>query len=223
MSVTTPEDETRPLVLVTGCQKYLPFVTAALKRFAHPAVRLVGFVGDPTGTRTAPDFNPATQIVTLPVSDVYESLPVKVHAAFAWAATAFPRVPGIWKTDDDIIYFNKEEWISTVQALTEENYWGLVVGACRENQVNPWRIQERFSDKTLQPRHQQAIYCYGHGYWVSRAAIPHVVAAGDVFATSYLEDVCMGYVLNRARILPKRGIVIPYNELPRGPELLGAN
>lgn len=214
--------ETRPLVLVTGCVKYRLYLEAALRRFDHPALCLVGFVGDPDGTLTAPEYDPTTRIVRLPVSDIYEALPAKVHAAFSWAATAFPGVPGIWKTDDDIVYANKDQLVGTIHALVGEPFWGLFVGACRENQVHPWRIQERFADKTLTPRHQQAIYCYGHGYWVSRAALPHIVAAGEIYRASYLEDVCTGYVLNQARILPRRGIRVPYTELPRGPELLRA-
>jgi hypothetical protein len=79
----------------------------------------------------------------------------------------------------------------------------------------------RFDDKTLQPRHQAAIYCYGHGYWVSAAALPHILAAGDEFRASYLEDVCVGAVLNRAGIMPAR-VALPYSELERTPELLSA-
>lgn len=215
-------DETRPLVLVTGCVKYRTYLEAALLRFDHPALCLVGFVGDPDGTLTAPEYDPATRIVRLPVSDIYEALPAKVHAALQWAATAFPHVPGIWKTDDDIVYANKDQLVGMIHALVAEPYWGLFVGACRENRVHPWRIQERFADKTLQPRHQQAIYCYGHGYWVSRAALAHILPAGEIYRSSFLEDVCTGYVLNQARVFPRRGVVVPYTELPRGPELLRA-
>lgn len=219
--IPAPATETRPLVLVTGCEKYRTYLEASLVRFAHPAFRVVGFVGDPTGTLTAPVFNEATQIVALPVSDIYEALPAKVHAAFSWAAATFPAVPGIWKTDDDIVYANKDHLVAAIQGLAEEPYWGLFVGACRANPVNPWRIQERFEDKTLRPQHQQAIYCYGHGYWVSRAALPLIVAAGDTYRGSFLEDVCTGYVLNRAKLIPKRCPIV-YSELPRGPELLSA-
>lgn len=223
MTTSSPEPttEARPLILVTGCEKYRTYLEASLVRFAHPAVRIVGFVGDPTGTLTEPRFDASAAIVYLPVSDIYEALPAKVHAAFSWAAATFPAVPGIWKTDDDIVYARKEHLIAALHDLTAEPHWGLFVGACRANQVNPWRIQERFEDKSLRPQHQQAIYCYGHGYWVSRAALPLVVAAGDTYRSSFLEDVCTGYVLNQAKIIPKQ-CPIEYSELPRGPELLRA-
>lgn len=214
--------ETRPIFLVTGCQRYRTYVEAAIQRFADPAFRIIGYVGDPTGTLTEPVYDTSSQIVVLPTPDNYETLPTKVHAAFCWAAATFPNSPGIWKTDDDIIYYNKEQLRAVIFELVNEPYWGLQNGACRENHVNPARVYYRFEDTTLRPRHQQAIYCYGHGYWVSRSTLPIVIAAGADFRTSFLEDVCMGYVLNRARILPKRGIVIPYTELQRGPELLRA-
>jgi hypothetical protein len=213
--------ETRPLFLVTGCQKYRPYLEAALQRFADPRVRILGFVGDPSGSLTTPHWDPDANIVTLPVSDIYETLPAKVHAAFSWAAEAFPATPGIWKTDDDIVYGSKELLMGFLLRLVAEPCWGLFVGACPENSVNLWRIQNRFEDPSLRPRHQQAIYCYGHGYWLSRAALRSVIAAGDTYRASYLEDVCTGYVLNQAGIVPRR-VPLPYRELGRGPELLHA-
>jgi hypothetical protein len=222
MAHPEPAVETRPLVLVTGCQKYRTYLEASLVRFAHPAVRIVGFVGDPTGTLTTPVFDASAQIVTLPVSDIYEALPMKIHAAFSWAAATFPTVPGIWKTDDDIVYASKEQLVATIHAMVAEPFWGLVVAACREGIVNPWRIHTHFEDKSLQPRHQAAIYCYGHGYWVSRATLPLLVVAGDTYRASFLEDVCTGHVLNQAQIFPRRDISVPHVELPRGPELLHA-
>jgi hypothetical protein len=213
--------ETRPLFLVTGCQKYRPYLEAALKRFADPRVRIIGFVGDPSETLTIPVWDASASIVTLPVSDIYEALPAKVHAAFSWAAAAFPAAPGIWKTDDDIVYGSKELLMATIQRFVAEPCWGLFVGACPESAVNLWRIQNRFEDASLRPRHQQAIYCYGHGYWLSRAALGPIVAAKADYEGSFLEDVCTGFVLNRAGIVPRR-VPLPYRELPRGPELLCA-
>jgi hypothetical protein len=213
--------ETRPLFLVTGCQKYRIYLEAAMQRFADTRVRILGFVGDPSGNLTEPVWDPSASIVTLPVSDIYETLPAKVHAAFTWAAAAFPAAPGIWKTDDDIVYGSKELLMATLLRFATEPAWGLFVGACPENSVNLWRIQNRFEDPTLRPRHQQAVYCYGHGYWLSRAALVPVIAAGDTYRASFLEDVCTGYVLNQAGIVPRR-VPLPYRELPRGPELLRA-
>jgi hypothetical protein len=99
----------------------------------------------------------------------------------------------------------------------DEPYWGLFVGRCRAAGVNPLRIEHRFEDTSLRPTHQQAIYCYGHGYWLNRAAMEHVAApaAAEEYRRSYLEDVCTGYVLNQQRIFPKQA-VIPYQEIPRG-------
>lgn len=209
--------DTKPVLFVTGCQKYRQYVDAALIRFANPAWHIVGIVGSADATAASRDGD----IVTLPVSDIYEALPAKIHAAFSWVATNYPNTVGIFKTDDDIVFHDMAHLVRAVSLCEARPYWGLYVGNCRENPVNQARIQMRFDDKTLQPRHQTAIYCYGHGYWVSATALPHILAAGDEFRASYLEDVCVGAVLNRAGIIPVR-VAIPYSELERTPELLSA-
>jgi hypothetical protein len=207
--------------LVTGCERYRAFLEAAIRRFTHPAVRVVGFLGDSTGVLEAPCFDSSRGVVTLPVSDSYESLPAKVHCALSWASEIFPQVPGIWKTDDDIVCANKEHLIAAILAYYREPYWGLFVGACDEAPVSETRIQMRFQDKTLQPRHQSAVYCFGHGYWLNREALSYVVASTECYKSSYLEDVCTGYVLNSNGIFPKR-CELAYSEMQRGPELLRA-
>jgi hypothetical protein len=210
----------KPVVLVCGCRKYEEYLRAALKRLDRPDDwELAGIVG--STAVTAPVWDPVSRIVTLPVPDTYEALPTKIHAAFAWAATQWPYAPGFWKTDDDIVYKSLHLLARSLRQYGSDPFWGLFVGSCPENQVNPMRVAARFEDTTLRPRHQAAHYCYGHGYWVSRAALPHVLAAGDEYRNSFLEDVCTGAVLNRMGIRPKR-LPLIYSELPRGPELLHA-
>jgi len=206
-------DETRPVLLVTGCQKYREYLTPAIRRFTRPEWRTIGIVGGAATTT----YDPSSGILSLAVPDNYESLPTKIQAAVAWVAQEFPAVPGLFKTDDDIVLADIQHLVGAVAEgiRTDEPYWGLFVGQCRAAGVNPLRIEHRFEDKSLRPTHQQAIYCYGHGYWLNRAAMAHVAAAAEEYGKSYLEDVCTGYVLNRQRIFPKRA-VIPYQEIPRG-------
>ena len=37
--------ETRPVILVTGCQKYREYLTPAMRRFSHPEWRTIGIIG----------------------------------------------------------------------------------------------------------------------------------------------------------------------------------
>jgi hypothetical protein len=207
--------ETRPILLVCGCQKYRPYLEAALRRFAHPDWISVGVIGDPTigAPRREGD------ILILPIGDNYEALPAKVHAAVTWISQTYPDTVGIWKTDDDIVYQDVTQVIRAIKMFGDRPYWGLYTATCQEGPINLLRINLRFEDTALRPRHQAAAYCYGHGYWIGRAALPAICAAGDEYRTSSLEDVCTGHIMNKQGWLPARAN-IPYRELPRGPELL---
>jgi hypothetical protein len=146
-------------------------------------------------------------------------LPTKIHAAFTWAAAAFPASPGIYKTDDDIIMQDISALVRQVLAHVATPYWGLRVGRCEAGKIAEDRIADRFTDTTLRPEHPAAHYGFGHGYWISRATLPLVLAAGDQYRAAFLEDVCTGSVLNAAGIAPLR-LHLPYVEHPRMPEYL---
>lgn len=205
----------RPVVLVCGCQKYETYLHAALRRFDRPDFELIGILGSSSEKAT---FNPTTKILCLPVPDTYEALPTKIHAAFAWISENRPGIPGVFKTDDDMI-FDMNALVPTILTNMANPYWGVAAGVCQEGSIHETRIQVRFDDKTLRPSHQRAAYCFGWGYWISAAALPLIVAAEAEYKSSFLEDVCTGYVMNQARINPTR-IRFPYKEMPRTPELL---
>jgi hypothetical protein len=210
------DTETRPVLLVCGCQKYRPYLEATVRRFAkHPEWRVVGLLGDPTAT--APLFDGT--YLTVPNPDTYEALPAKIQAAVAWIAATWPDVPGYFKTDDDIEFGDTRVLIAAIQRLAPLQYWGLTYSICPAAPVNTWRIQNRFSDTSLRPRHQAATYCFGAGYWIGREGIRAIAAAADVFAESALEDVATGFVMNRAGFHPQK-LPLPVREVPRGPELL---
>jgi hypothetical protein len=206
--------ETRPILLICGCQKYKPFLVAAMTRMRREkSWRIVGCVGGVSEAKYAND------LLELPVNDNYETLPTKVHAALTWVRRAFPNSPGIWKTDDDIVYRNLLDLHTAIQKHGSKEFWGLFVHTCPAGTVNPIRVTTRCEDTTLQPTHPAATYCYGHGYWLSASALDLVVDAEAEYASAFLEDVCTGSVLNRQGILPIR-VPIPYAEVPRCPELL---
>lgn len=209
--------ETRPVLLVCGCEKYRPYLEAAVRRHAkHPEWRVVGLLGNPSIHE--PTFDGT--LLTVPNPDTYEALPAKIQAAATWIATMWPEVPGYFKTDDDIEFGNTRTLISAILTFKEQlPYWGLTYSVCHEAPINTWRIENRFSDPTLRPTHQSAVYCFGAGYWIGRAGMLAIAAAADVFEASALEDVATGFVMNRAGFFPKK-LQLPVRELPRGPELL---
>lgn len=205
---------TKPVLLICGCNKYAEYLHAAIKRMQHPAWYVVGILGG--GATTSFDSN--RSILTVSKSDVYESLPAKLHAAYVWIFQNWPECPGIFKTDEDIV-FDKEALATAITENSNKQYWGIIKDMCPAGQINMNRINLRFVDKTLRPMHQKAIYCYGAGYWLKRDVLSILEAADHVYADSALEDVCTGYVMNQARIFPDK-IHVPCGEIPRGPELL---
>jgi hypothetical protein len=209
------EMHVKPVLLICSCKAYEPFLHAALQRMAHPAWLVVGLLGG--GSETA--YDPATGILTVTTADTYEALPAKIHAALSWIRREWPEVPGVFKTDEDIYFFSKDELASAINSNLSAPYWGITTDKCKENYVSLLRIAYRFVDKSLRPKHQTAHYCYGGGYWVSASALDVIQTAGDAYNSSCLEDVCTGYVLNQAGIEPVR-ILVRIKEVPRCKELL---
>jgi hypothetical protein len=207
--------ESKPILLICACAKYEVYLRAAIRRFENPAWTIVGIMGGATETT----FNEKTRVLTLAVPDTYEALPTKIYAAFSWAANRWPDAPGIFKTDDDIVLMNKNDLVVLIDKHKQQPFWGFVVHNVPAQQVPEWRIQARFTDKTLKPSYPESRYCFGHGYWVSKEALPHILAAKEDYESSFMEDICTGYVLNRQGILPEH-TPINYMEAPRVPELL---
>lgn len=207
---------TRPVLLICGCQQYKAHLQAAIRRFTHHTWRVIGVIG---GGSNETAYDPVTGILVVAAPDEYEALPRKIHAALTWIVAEWPDVPGVFKTDDDILVQRLDELAAAVRTNIATPYWGLVTHRCYASYVPLARIQGRFNEKSFRPKHQTAHYCFGHGYWLSATALATIVGAGADYASSYLEDVCTGFVMNRAGVDPVR-IPIPYKEMPRTPELL---
>lgn len=201
-----------PVVLICGCKKYEKYLSAAMRRMTRPEYEIIGVLGGAKGNTS---YDPSTHILSLAVPDTYEGLPKKIYSAFAWIYANRPGIPGIFKTDDDML-FHVDSLVRNIRKHHNLPYWGVAYGTCEEGPVDKQRIYTRFEDKELRPRHQKASYCFGWGYWVSKDALPVIIAAEKTYDTSFLEDVCTGYVLNLAGIKPVR-IHFPYKEMVRGP------
>lgn len=207
-----------PILLVCGCRAYEQYLRAAMERFNRPdAWHTIGIVADPA--LTAPTYDETTRILTVTTPDTYEALPQKIHAALAWTIQQWPDAPGIFKTDDDILVTRLNDLDAAMRTHIAEPYWGFMTHKCFASYVPLARIKGRFNDTTKKPKHQAARYCFGHGYWLSATAARVAVAASDDYASSYLEDVCTGFVMNRAGWEPLR-VPVAYREMPRVPELL---
>lgn len=206
---------TKPVLLICGCRAHEPYLHAAIRRFNHPSWEIIGLIGGGSAT----SYNPELHLLEVTAPDTYEALPQKLHAAFTWLTTHRPDAPGVFKTDDDIIVTHLQELVDAVATRNAEPYWGFVNHRCHAGYVHINRVKSRFTDPTFRPKHQAARYCFGHGYWLSAAALRIVAAATADYATSYLEDVCTGYVMNRAGYEPQ-AVPIAYREIPRVAELL---
>jgi hypothetical protein len=181
--------------------------------------RTLGLLGDPAATE--PRLEEDGSLLVVPNADTYETLPAKIHAALTWIHRTWPRCPGVFKTDDDMVFPNRDQMERTIRMNRSIPYWGLYVSQCPAAEIPRARIASRFADTSVRAFHQAARYCFGAGYWIGAPALPVIAAAEEDFRTSTLEDVCMGYVLNRVGIFPQK-IMFPHAEVPRGPELLRA-
>jgi hypothetical protein len=210
--------DTRPVVLMLACQKYIVYLRAAISRISRSSIRVVGVIGDASQNET--QWNEQDSILTVPVSDMYEDLPKKVWAAIEWIYSKWPNTIGIWKTDDDIVYNSVDYLISELYKNASIPYWGLVYEHCAAGIIHEWRVQSRFHDKTQLSRvHQSAQYCWGHGYWINPTAIRLILNNKEEYDTSTAEDICTGFVLNKYLIIPQC-ICIQYTEKIRTKELL---
>ena len=217
-----------PVLLIAGCHRYFDYLQAAIRRAETACkktgicVEIVGVVGV-VGLAATASFDATTRILQVPTPDIYEALPAKLHAAFCWIAAKYPDAPGIFKTDDDMLW----NYPTLLRALTTPGvqatpYWGVAFGICNAAPVSSDRIAQRFTDTSLRPTHPSAFYCFGAGYWLSMSiAVPHLITpeATEQYCVAVLEDVSTGAILNRHGITPRK-FRLACEERPRTQELL---
>ncbi len=209
------EIDTRPVLLILGCQKYMETLRLAIARSLRPTWHVVGVVGGATETSFSDN------ILHLAVSDLYDDLPKKVYEAYKWAVGNYPQCVGIFKTDEDIYLHDPATFEYLVVKNHTHPYWGFNVEKTEKGIIKRERIEGRFADKTGEKTRPGAIYCWGAGYWISRSAIEYLIEfCKDDFYTQFLEDVCLGACLNRIGIAPKQ-FSVEYTEVNRNAFLEG--
>ena len=208
-------EDTRPVLMILGCQKYMATLRLAMVRAARPVWHVVGVVGGAAETAVIDG------ILHLSVSDTYDDHPKKVYEAYKWLHAAYPTAPGILKTDDDIYYHDIAELERLVLNNQTVPYWGFHPERAAAGAISIGRIQGRFDDKTPGKMRPAAAYCWGHGYWIARSALEYlVVHCKEAFYTQHLEDICVGSCLNRIGLFPVR-ICPAYTEVNRAAFLEG--
>lgn len=205
----------KPVILICGCRKYEKYLHAAIKRMSRPEWEVIGIRG---GSIRNANLDEESRVLSLPCNDTYEALPAKLHAAYVWITENRPGLPGIFKTDEDIL-FDMPMLVAAVKQNVALPYWGVTASICKTGVVPLERIQNRFDNKSLRPMFQSAVYSFGAGYWLGAEVLPTICAAGEEYAKSALEDVCTGYVLNKGGWGPKK-YRVPFTEVPRDKKLL---
>ena len=183
------------VVLICGCQKYIDSLHSAITRMRNESYTVIGLIGGTTPTQF--DGN----ILRVCEDDTYEGLPKKIQSGIRWIYENMPDVCGIFKTDDDIHFHDITHLANEIHIHCHKPYWGITKDIVNKGIVGEHKIIKASSTFTGRPEYQTATYCWGAGYWISRDAMA-VVCKSDEFEKSFLEDVCMGYVLNSVGIFP---------------------
>ena len=195
------------IVLICGCQKYISSLQSAMQRMSNESYTVIGLVGTDTPTH----FDGA--ILHICADDTYEGLPKKIQAAIRWIYDNMPDVCGIFKTDDDIYFNDHTHLANEIHVHSDKQYWGITKDICNKGFVGAHKIIKASPNFNRLPEYQKATYCWGAGYWISRDSMA-IVSKSDEFEKSFLEDVCMGYVLNSVGIFPC-AVDIKYTEKDR--------
>lgn len=213
------DEETMPIIIIHGCQKYIKTLTAALWRNMHSRFRVFGLVGDPSVSSTTIEtivnpfttdaidtdpsfFNKSFDLLKVPGDDNEFNSPLKMISALQYCLNKYPNTQGIWKTDDNIVnQFNVHQLVLDRIMC---DYWGFVA----ETQTKALISQ----------------YCWGHGYWLSNHTVREIVelykndqSIHQLFHDNVSEDIAVGVACNTASIYPKKAFCDQtlYIEMPR--------
>jgi len=159
--------DTKPILLICGCQKYKSTLISAIKRFNNPAYKTIGLLGDlehPTSFDG--------EILTLQVEDTYEYLPKKIHTALKWVLINYPYTKGVFKTDDDICIKDISNFAYILQKNTNKPWWGFK----KAIDGGPSNVSLlKYNDTNNIPYvGKKGVLLYGAGYWISRALLSFI-------------------------------------------------
>lgn len=206
----------KPILMICGCYKYEKNLLNAIQRFKNSNYKIIGVLANPslpTSTIELSIDDPQdTIMLCVNTEDTYEALPFKIQAALTWISINYPDAPGVFKTDDDLVFESIETLADKINAHSHLDYWGVQRDYCNAGPICCNRIATRYNDTQLRPLLQTATYCYGAGYWVSMKAIKSIESSQRVCYGS--EDVMMGSILNENGFYPE-WIPIRWTEEPR--------
>lgn len=203
----------KPFILVMGCRRYYDMLMEAIDHFTDKLCSCItlGVVGDPDVSEAVLE----GQVLKVPVEDTWEALPKKVYAAFDWVLRNVPDTIGVFKTDDDIRFFELDKLFASLYIFRDSKYHGLKVDTRKPGPLEDWRVNERLCDKTVSMAHTGADkYCWGAGYWLSNESLRRVVAHQHHFDVYGMEDQIVGRLLNEHGVIPQE-LVMHYRELRR--------
>lgn len=193
-------------IIICCCQKYYKNYKKCSKRWAdvrhnNPSVKFFYLFGTPGKTK----YYSKTSKLKLNVEDDYESLPKKIYSAVHYIIENHPEIKGIFKTDDDIEFYDCHGLVSELESLSNsgKDYAGIVVDICGSSMIQASRLTKfnNLNNNNVYS-HDQAMYCHGAGYYISKLAAKHICENKNFIYKRYLEDVTIGHILNRYDIFP---------------------
>lgn len=205
-------------VLICCCHKYYKDYEKCRERWKdictiYPHIKFFYVFGTPGVTK----YNSDTSVLELDTEDTYESLPRKIYNAIDYIVKNHPEITGIFKTDDDIEFDDYHDLFSELGSLldTKIDYAGVYVDCCQKMPIHKLRLLKfgKINEKKTY-FHDQAIYCYGAGYYISLFSAKCIQKNERFFYKRYLEDVAVGHILNKYDIFPMKMLSI-YREIPR--------
>lgn len=165
------------------------------------------------------EYNETTRKLVLKNDDTYESLPKKIYEAIKYIYNTYANIDGIYKTDDDIVYDDLEKLVEEIKnCIKKYDYSGLKIDKTKGGIIKKKRLVkftntiENKKENSLS--YDNATYCYGAGYALSNKAIKIYLLNKDYVNNQYLEDVCMGHILNMYDIYPNQ-MKSEYKEIKR--------
>jgi len=140
-------------------------------------------------------------IVYLKVPDNYESLSLKTYYAMKFISENYPKIAGVFKTDDDID-LDIDKMFKCIGDNSEVPYFGSSVeskayessyhfGKCESPEMNKKNIHI-----------PECSYCAGGGYYISATLIDNLLNNKEVFQNIIFEDVCVGISMNKCGVFP---------------------
>jgi hypothetical protein len=200
------------VILVCGCQKYLKSTKDCIQRLLNKNYIVIGLVGDMS--LNEPIYNNDENILYLNVKDTYEDLPFKICSGIEWCYKKWPKLKGIFKTDDDIIFEDNNHLFKNISENTHIPYWGVNIETTTGGVLSSSRL-DQFSDKTLKNiQYYSATYCWGAGYWISNKVVEWILDYRMFLKNPGSEDNNIGFVINRGGWFPKH-IPIKWNQPQR--------